>query len=78
MYLAVLGLSLECGIQFSDQGWNPARLCWECEVLAAGPPGRSLYRLVLIPSSADGHSDCFHVLTIVNSAAMNLGMHESF
>ena len=78
IYLAVLGLSLACGIQFSDQEWNPAPLCWECGVLAAGPQGKSLYHIVLIPSSADGQSDCFHVLTMVNSAAMNIGMHEAF
>ena len=31
----------------------------------------------LIHLSADGHTDCFHVQVIVNSAVMNIGVHVS-
>ena len=36
-----------------------------------------MYHSFLIHSSADGYLGCFHVLAIINSAAMNIGAHVS-
>ena len=37
-----------------------------------------MYHIFLIHSSVDGYLDYFHVLTIVNRAVMNIGVHASF
>ena len=37
-----------------------------------------MYKIFFIHSSVDGHLGFLHVLTIVNSAAMNIRMHVSF
>ena len=36
-----------------------------------------MYHSFLIHLSADGHLGCFHVLAVINSAVMNIGVHMS-
>ena len=37
-----------------------------------------VYQNIFIHFSVNGNSGCFHVLDVVNSAAMNNGIHVSF
>ena len=37
-----------------------------------------MYYIFLMNSSVNGHIHCVHVLAIMNNAAMNIEVHESF
>ena len=37
-----------------------------------------IYHIFFIPSSVDGHLGSFHIMAVVNSAVINIGVHISY
>ena len=51
---------------------------WLSSVLLYIPSSIVIYHIFLVHSSVSGHLGFFHVLAIVNSASVNIGVHVSF
>ena len=51
---------------------SPLSPALQADSLPNEPSGKPVH------SSVNGHFGCFHVLTIVNSAAVKMGVHVSF
>ena len=47
-------------------------------ILIYVPHPKKMYHIFFIPSYVDGHLHCFHVLAIINSAAVNTEVRVSF
>ena len=57
-------------------GIEPRSLALQADSLPSKPLGRHIHTYIYI--YVHGHLGCFHVLAIVNSAAMDISVHVSF
>ena len=74
---AAFPLTLD-SVLFHTRSAGPMGWLWHSSKIAAQVIFHVCMYHIFIHSSVDGNLGCFYVLVIVNSAAMNVGVHISF